>query len=280
MIIRMVGSQLFSFSNITRPERGVGRATAIGALLSLGLTIGTATAAQAPALTPSSGAAVLSLSASALASAPTSESVATSAPSSASEPLSESSQKSKSSDDEPSAVVATLFDKSITAKDITPDDEVLAEMASQASSSEEQNAMVALASLTKLSERIIEGVLDNYFVQNNLAVDAALVEKFKTKFAGSASENGISDDVAKRQVMIYLAEKHMYNTYGGKVVFRQSNPQLPVGAYYKILKNYEQSGKFTILDKGLAEGFWTPFTPPYQYELAEENINFAQPWWL
>ena len=260
MIIRMVGSQLFSFSNMTRPKRGVGRTTAMVTLLSLGVALGTATAAEVPALA--------------------SVQAITLAFSSASEPSSESSQNSDSSDEEPSTVVATLFDKSITAKDITPDDEVLAEMASKANSSEEQNAMVALASLTNLSERIIEGVLDDYFVQNNLAVDAALVEKFKTRFAGSANEDGISDDVAKRQVMIYLAEKHMYNTYGGKVVFRQSNPQLPVGAYYKILKNYEQSDKFTILDKGLADGFWTPFTPPYQYELAKENINFAQPWWL
>lgn len=260
MIIRMVGSQLFSISNLTRAKRGVGRTTAMVTLLSLGVALGTATAAEVPALA--------SVQATTLAFP------------SASEPSSESSQNSDSSDEEPSTVVATLFDKSITAKDITPDDEVLAEMASQANSSEEQNAMVALASLTNLSERIIEGVLDDYFVQNNLAVDAALVEKFKTKFAGSASEDGISDDVAKRQVMIYLAEKHMYNTYGGKVVFRQSNPQLPVGAYYKILKNYEQSGKFTILDKGLADGFWTPFAPPYQYELAKENIDFAQPWWL
>ncbi|WP_334030973.1 hypothetical protein [Alteromonas sp. P256] len=264
MIIRMVGSQLFSISNLTMAKRGVGRATAIGALLSLGSVFGTATIAQASVLAPTS----------------TFQSASTLAPSSASEPLSESSQSSESSDGEPSAVVATLFDKPITAKDITPNDEVLAEMASQANSSEEQNAMMALASLTKLSELIIEGVLDHYFVQNNLAVDAALVEKFKTKFAGSASEDGISDDVAKRQVMIFLAEKHMYNTYGGEVVFRQSNPQLPVGAYYKMLKNYEQTGKFTILDKGLADGFWTPFTPPYQYELAEDNINFAQPWWL
>jgi hypothetical protein len=260
MIIRMVGSQLFSFSNMTRPKRGVGRTTAMGALLSLGVVLGTATAAEGAELAPASATAIGSPS--------------------ASESLSESAQNSESSDDEPSTVVASLFDKSITAKDITPDDEVLAKMASQASSGEEQNAMVALASLTKLSELIIEGVLDDYFVQNNLAVDAALVEKFKTKFAGSASEDGISDDVAKRQVMIFLAEKHMYNTYGGKVVFRQSNPQLPVGAYYKILKKYEQSGKFTILDKGLADGFWTPFTPPYQYELAEKNINFTQPWWL
>lgn len=278
MIIRMVGSQLFSFSNMTRPKRGAGRTTAVGALLSLALVLGTATAAEGTVLAPSSGSVIVS--ASTLASAPTSESTSALASPSASDSLSESAQNSESSDDEPSAVVATLFDKSITAKDITPDDEVLAEMASQASSSEEQNAMVALASLTKLSERIIEGVLDDYVVQNNLAVDAALVEKFKTKFAGSASEDGISDDVAKRQVMIFIAEKHMYNTYGGKVVFRQSNPQLPVGAYYKMLKNYEQSGKFTILDKGLADGFWTPFTPPYQYELAEENINFTQPWWL
>ena len=278
MIIRMVGSQLFSISNLTRAKRDVGRTTAMGALLSLGLGLGTATAAEGAVLAPSSGSVIVS--ASALASAPTSESTTALASPSASEPLSESAQNSESSDDEPSTVVATLFDKPITAKDITPDDEVLAEMASQASSSEEQNAMVARASLTKLSELIIEGVLDDYVVQNNLAVDAALVEKFKTKFAGSASEDGISDDVAKRQVMIFIAEKHMYNTYGGKVVFRQSNPQLPVGAYYKMLKSYEQSGKFTILDKGLADGFWTPFTPPYQYELAEENINFAQPWWL
>lgn len=216
-------------------------------LLSLGFVFGTATAAQTTA-TPT--------------------------------PVSESSQKSESSDNEQSVVVATLFDKSITAKDITPSDAVLAKMASQANSRDEQNAMATLASLTKLSELIIEGVLDDYFVQHNLAIDAALVAKFKTKFAGSAKDNVISNDVAERQVMIFLAEKHMYNTYGGEVVFRQSNPQLPVGAYYKILKDYERAGKFTILDKSFNEGFWAPFTPPYQYELAEGSIDFTQPWWL
>ena len=226
----------------------------VGILVNLGLVLGSANAAQAPATQEAN--------------------------TNVSLPAALAEQATESNDEEQSAVVATIFDKAITAKDITPDDKALAEMVSQANSRDEQNAMMALASLTKLSELIIEGVLDDYFVSKNLVIDPALVEKFKVKFATGASEDGISDDVAKRQVMIFLVEKHMYNTYGGKVVFRQSNPQLPVGAYSKVLKNYEQSGKFTILDKGLADGFWTPFTPPYQYELAKENIDFSEPWWL
>jgi hypothetical protein len=244
MIIRLIDSQVFSIFTSTSAGPSSGSSSVLkrvfGVLLSVGLAISTATAAQTAA----------------------------------------SSQESESSDKGQSAVIATLFGKSITAADISPSDEVLGKMASQSNSSDEQNAMVALASLTNLSELIIEGILDDYFAQNNLTLDATLVEKFKTKFAGSAKDDVISSDVAERQVMIFLAEKHMYNAYGGKVVFRQSNPQLPVGAYYKILKNYEQAGKFTILDKSLSEGFWAPFTPPYQYELGEDTVDFTQPWWL
>ena len=43
----------------------------------------------------------------------------------------------------------------------------------------------------------------------------------------------------------------------------------------EVYKFQEQSGKFEIVDKSLQEGFWSPFTPPYQYELAKENIDFS-----
>ena len=182
-------------------------------------------------------------------------------------------------------------------------------MQKQASSRGEFNGMLALASLTELSEQIIEGVLDDYAATHTITVDQALVEKFKEKFAssskvkpeqaagdsdsansssnsspsnsgGASGSKTSSDEIAQRQVMIYLTEKHMYNALGGKVVFRQSNPQMPVEAYFNVLKEYEQSGKFEIVDKSLQEGFWSPFTPPYQYELATENIDFSKPWWL
>lgn len=215
------------------------------------------------------------------------------------------SAESVSSAEKDTTVVATLFGKPIIMDDITPSEDVLATMQKQASSRGEFNGMLALASLTELSEQIIEGVLDDYATQHNITVDQALVEKFKEKFAssskvkpeqaaddsdssntsssntGSASGGKTSsDEIAQRQVMIYLTEKHMYNALGGKVVFRQSNPQMPVEAYFNVLKEYEQSGKFEIVDKSLQEGFWSPFTPPYQYELAKENIDFSKPWWL
>lgn len=213
--------------------------------------------------------------------------------------------ESVSSAEKDTTVVATLFGKPITMDDITPSEEVLTTMQRQASSRGEFNGMLALASLTELSEQIIEGVLDDYAAAHTITVDQALVEKFKEKFASSSkvkleqaagdsdsanSSSGntdsasggktSSDEIAQRQVMIYLTEKHMYNALGGKVVFRQSNPQMPVEAYFNVLKEYEQSGKFEILDKSLQEGFWSPFTPPYQYELAKENIDFSKPWWL
>lgn len=215
------------------------------------------------------------------------------------------SAESVSSAEKDTTVVATLFGKPIIMDDITPSEDVLTTMQKQAGSRGEFNDMLALASLTELSEQIIEGVLDDYAATHTITVDQALVEKFKKKFAssskvkpeqaaydsdsanssssnpGSASDGKTSsDEIAQRQVMIYLTEKHMYNALGGKVVFRQSNPQMPVEAYFNVLKEYEQSGKFEIVDKSLQEGFWSPFTPPYQYELAKENIDFSKPWWL
>lgn len=210
--------------------------------------------------------------------------------------------ESVSSAEKDTTVVATLFGKPIIMDDITPSEDVLATMQKQAGSRGEFNGMLALASLTELSEQIIEGVLDDYAATHTITVDQALVEKFKEKFASSStkkpaddsgsanssssnpgSDSGgktSSDEIAQRQVMIYLTEKHMYSALGGKVVFRQSNPQMPVEAYFNVLKEYEKSGKFEIVDKSLQEGFWSPFTPPYQYELAKENIDFSKPWWL
>lgn len=218
------------------------------------------------------------------------------------------SAESVSSAEKDTTVVATLFGKPIIMDDITPSEDVLATMQKQASSRGEFNGMLALASLTELSEQIIEGVLDDYATQHNITVDQALVEKFKEKFAsstvkpeqaagnsdssntssnsspsnsgGASGSKTSNDEIAQRQVMIYLTEKHMYDALGGKVVFRQSNPQMPVEAYFNMLKEYEKSGKFEIVDKSLQEGFWAPFTPPYQYELAKENIDFSKPWWL
>lgn len=192
-------------------------------------------------------------------------------------------------------VVAMLFGKSITIDDIMPNEDVLAEMQKQASNRGEFNSMLTLASLTELSEQIIEGVLEDYAAKHNIIVDQSLVDKFKEKFvsaksvetadatAGERSALGTTisnDEIAQRQVIIYLSEKHMYHKFGGTVVFRQFNPQFPIGAYFNMLKGYQKSGEFEIVDDSLQEGFWLPFTPPYQYELAKDTVDFSKPWWM
>ena len=199
--------------------------------------------------------------------------------------------------------IAMLFGEPITLADITPDQDTISKIRKQAPDNVTQ--LVTQMRAINLANQIIEGVLSDYASTHNIKVDSDLVEAFKQKFESEYEKNNQKvaakkdaqqennelkesvsaeditsiDEIALTQVERWQIEKHLYKTYGGTVIFEQSNPSMPVEAYLALMKEYANKGKFKVLDEALAERFWEAFEPPYEFVIAPEDVNFNQPWW-
>lgn len=182
-------------------------------------------------------------------------------------------------------VIATVFGESLTLDDISPDREQLSQIARMNSASKD----MAMAQYRHgfLADKIVEAVLSHYAKSQDISAKPELVEKFKARFAEDFSENPPAteepvsfDEVAVKQVERWLIDKALYEDFGGVVIFQQNNPQMPVGAYEQLLKQYQQKGHFTIRDDSYSAVFWEAFEPPFTFEIEPGKVDFSQPWWL
>lgn len=181
--------------------------------------------------------------------------------------------------------VASLFGEPVYEQDISPSAKQLSQLARMNSASKE----MAMAQFRHraLADKIIQAVLDDYAQKRGITVDSALVEKFKARFSASLnspslseSEQRSADQIATKQVLRWQIDKALYQEFGGTVVFQQSNPQMPAGAYETLLKQYQQQDAFAIMNDRYQAVFWEAIEPPYPFELEPEQIDFSQPWWL
>lgn len=189
-----------------------------------------------------------------------------------------------------SSPVAMLFGKPVTLADISPSPQELNKIARLNSASKD----MALAQFRhgKFAETILESVMNDYAKAKNIVADPELVALFEAKFKQQVDESRAQmnaqdadsemkslHDIAETQVKNWQIDKALYEEFGGTVIFQQSNPQLPVGAYEKLLKHYETQGKLAILNDQYGAVFWEAFEPPYNFEIAPENVDFSSPWW-
>lgn len=178
-------------------------------------------------------------------------------------------------------VLATVLNTEIRAVDVMPSEEKRQSMKEQAKDTYAE--VLEYVTRVNASNKIFELVLEDYAKERGIALDQTLVNKFIDKFKSQVSSETSSkpiEEIAVKQVMQFQAEKAMFEEFGGRVVFRQSNPQMPIDGYNKLLSRYRDVGKLNIVDEDLREAFWDLFKPPYQYEIATENVDFSKPWWL
>lgn len=187
-------------------------------------------------------------------------------------------QKAPQTDSQP---MATIFGTTINASDVMPDEKEREALEQQAKDNYAQ--MLDYVVRANASNKIYEKVLENYAKQQGISLNEQLVEKFietfESQMTGETSSTPINE-IAKKQVMQYQTEKAMYEEFGGRVIFLQSNPMMPIDAYSALLSRYRDNGELKIIDKTLSETFWKVFEPPFQFEVSPENIDFSQPWWL
>jgi len=178
-------------------------------------------------------------------------------------------------------ILAVVLGQNVTRADAMPNEKEQKEIKEQAK--EDYNDMLDYVVRVNASTKIYELVLEDYAAKKGIELNQALVTKFTEKFANQVSEKNSSKpikEIAEKQVMQFQTEKALFDEFGGKVIFRQSNPQMPIDAYKALLNRYRENNQLEIIDSALREAFWDVFTPPFQYEIAPENVNFTQPWWL
>lgn len=151
-----------------------------------------------------------------------------------------------------------------------------------------------------VSQQMVDTVVAEYLVRQILP---PLLEQFRQEHGISASEAEIKgflespafpfldgDDseedarvrqrVAEHYVIEWKTAKGLYEEYGGIVIFQQSTPLDPVGAYRQFLMEQEQQGAFDIHDRYRAI-FWDYFAQDYgPWVVSPEDVDFTVPWWL
>jgi len=178
-------------------------------------------------------------------------------------------------------ILAVVLGQNVTRDDAMPNEKEQKEIKEQAK--ENYNDMLDYVVRVNASTKIYELVLEDYAAKKGIELNQTLVTKFTEKFANQMSEKNSSKpikEIAEKQVMQFQTEKVLFDEFGGKVIFRQSNPQMPIDAYKALLNRYRENNQLQIIDSALEEAFWNVFTPPFQYEIAPENVDFTQPWWL
>ena len=175
--------------------------------------------------------------------------------------------------------VALLFGESITEQMLNPSAAELTEVAKGGAVSKE----MALAQFRhrNFADIIIERISRDYATTQNIVLNQALVEQFIARFGTQLpSDTQKAQAIAQKQTLRWQIDKALYEQFSGAVVFRQSNPQMPVEAYLKLLQEYQTSEQFRIVDRNYAAIFWSAFSPPYAMTIAPERIDFSKPWWL
>ena len=179
------------------------------------------------------------------------------------------------------SILAKVLNIEIRMEDVVPSEEERKNLKQKAK--DNYSDMLEYVARVNASNKIYELVLEDYAKQKGIVVNQTLISKFIEKFEGQVSSETATKpirEIAAKQVLQFQTEKAMFEEFGGRVIFRQSNPQMPIDAYNTLLSRYRDAGKLSIIDEDLRDAFWDVFTPPYQYEIAPENIDFTQPWWL
>ncbi|WP_394222864.1 hypothetical protein [Alteromonas gracilis] len=187
-------------------------------------------------------------------------------------------QRAPLPDDKPMAMV---FGATISSADVMPNEEERDAIKQQVKDNYAQmlDYVIRVNASNKIYERVIEG----YASQKGIVLNEDLVDKFIETFSSQMTDETSTKsihEIAVKQVMQYQTEKAMFEEFGGRVIFLQSNPMMPIDAYHALLSRYRDNGDLKIIDKTLSETFWEVFEPPFQFEISPENIDFGQPWWL
>ncbi|HWW76418.1 MAG TPA: hypothetical protein VNZ44_13560, partial [Pyrinomonadaceae bacterium] len=96
---------------------------------------------------------------------------------------------------------------------------------------------------------------EEYYRRTGVVATQAEMNAFSKAVFKQRVARGVNRTLAEAAVKGWKFDRALYKQYGGTVIFQQSNPLEPVGAYRKFLEEHEGKRSFEILDPALRESF-------------------------
>jgi hypothetical protein len=121
---------------------------------------------------------------------------------------------------------------------------------------------------------------EDYYRKNGVVATRAEMNAFARALFRQRVARGVNKILAESAVKGWKFDRALYRQYGGAVIFQQSNPFEPVGAYRKFLEEHERKGSFEILDAALRRSFWEYYTGEPEMVVPPAEVNYETPWWL
>jgi hypothetical protein len=127
---------------------------------------------------------------------------------------------------------------------------------------------------------ILNPLLREYATAHAITASADEINSLSRALFGQRIARGATKVIAEQTVIQWKLSKALYQQYGGTVIFQQSNPFEPVGAFQKFLEEQEQKKAFEIFDPQLRQAFWCYFTCEQIMIVPPDEVNYDVPWWL
>jgi hypothetical protein len=132
----------------------------------------------------------------------------------------------------------------------------------------------------QLASLILGPLLKEYATAHTIRASVDEINSMSRAVFGKRIARGANKTLAEAAVIQWKVSKVLYQQYGGTVIFQQSNPFEPVGAYGKFLAEQEQKKAFEIFDPQHRQAFWCYFTCEQSMIVPPEKVNYDVPWWL
>lgn len=127
---------------------------------------------------------------------------------------------------------------------------------------------------------ILNPLLREYARAHAISASVAEINAMSRAVFGKQIARGAIRTLAEDAVIQWKVSKALYQQYGGTVIFQQSNPFEPVGAYQKFLEEQEQKKAFEIFNPELRQAFWCYLTCEQSMIVPPDKVNYDLPWWL
>jgi hypothetical protein len=121
---------------------------------------------------------------------------------------------------------------------------------------------------------------EDYYRKNRVVATQAEMNAFAKAIFKQRVARGVNKTLAEAAVKGWKFDRALYKQYGGTVIFQQSNPFEPVGAYRQFLEAHERKSSFEILDPALRQAFWAYYTGEQEMVVPPAEVNYETPWWL
>ncbi len=183
-------------------------------------------------------------------------------------------------------VVASVLGASVSLVDLGPSAEVMQRLRQFNTAGETDSVLIDRWRGEELSRIVWKSLLADFASDHDIEPSFQELDTLCSSFLRDSTDpldtlgERTRRDACGRFIGQWKTSRALYEEYGGVVIFQQSNPFEPVGAYRQFLEEHERDGNLRIHDPALRERFWTYYVRDHPFKVPESDIDFSQPWWV